>query len=146
MSNIVLDNELMKKINEYLSFATPAYMESFLKKEPKPFVPVESPKPVEGEKETYTIDEFVETFKNDPDFHKILLPDRIYEKYNLHKPTTPSLKSYLQQSIKTCMGYGSQSIIKPADDKGVRKMPFLSTVEGYDLSGNLTTYVSTFTD
>lgn len=138
MSNTVLDNELMKKINDYVA--------TYLYNNIPNHKPSESPKPVEGEKETHTIDEFVETFKNDPDFHKILLPERIYEKYGLPKPSTQPLNSYLFKSIKTCMGYGSLSIIQPPDNKGIRKMPYLSTVEAYDLSGNLTTYLSTFTN
>jgi hypothetical protein len=44
------------------------------------------------------------------------------------------------------MNGGWQAETREPDNKGIRKMPYLSTVEGVDLSGNITKYMSTFTD
>ena len=106
-----------------------------------------SPKlsPVEEDKGTYTLDEFIQKYKNDPELKKLPLPDYVYEKYGIPKPEILGLNTYLFKSIKACMNGGQQSETREADNKGVRKMPFLSTVEGYDLSGNVTTYLSSFT-
>ena len=106
-----------------------------------------SPKlsPVEEDKGTYTLDEFIQKYKNDPELKKLPLPDYVYEKYGIPKPEILGLNTYLFKSIKACMNGGQQSETREADNKGVRKMPFLSTVESYDLSGNVTTYLSSFT-
>lgn len=93
-----------------------------------------------------TLDEFILKFKNDPELRKLPFPDSIYEKYNIPKPDTLPLNSYLFKSIKASMSGGFDSEIRPADSKGVRILPFLSTVEGLDLSGNTTKYLSSFTN
>ena len=107
--------------------------------------PSPNPSPVEEDKGTYTVDEFIQKYKNDPELRKLPLPDYVYEKYGIPKPDVLGLNTYLFKSIKACMNGGQQSETREADNKGVRKMPFLSTVEGYDLSGNVTTYLSSFT-
>ena len=104
------------------------------------------PSPVEEDKGTYTVDEFVEKYKNDPELRKMPLPDYVYEKYGIPKPEVLGLKTYLFKSIKACMNGGWDAETRQPDDKGVRKMPYLSTVEGVDLSGNITKYMSSFTD
>lgn len=104
------------------------------------------PSPVEEDKGTYTVDEFIQKYKNDPELRKLPLPDYVYEKYNIPQPEILGLNTYLFKSIKACMNGGQQSETREVDNKGVRKMPFLSTVESYDLSGNPTTYLSTFTN
>lgn len=98
----------------------------------------------EGSK-SMDIDTFISTFKNDPELLKVPLPEWVYEKYSLPKPDVLPLKSYLNKSIKSVMYAGWSVEVRKPDDKGVRKMPFLSTVEGVDLSGNPTMFVSTFT-
>jgi len=107
--------------------------------------PSPNPSPVEEDKGTYTVDEFIQKYKNDPELRKLPLPDYVYEKYGIPKPEVLGLNTYLFKSIKACMNGGQQSETREADNKGVRKMPFLSTVESYDLSGNVTTYLSSFT-
>ncbi len=99
-----------------------------------------------GSNKPLTIDEFITQFRNDPELRKLPLPNSIYEKYNIPKPDTLPLNSYLIKTIKASMSGGLQSEIRAPDDKGVRKMPYLSTVEGLDLSGNVTTYLSSFTN
>lgn len=110
-----------------------------------PSISKPSPSPVEEDKGTYTLDEFIQKYKNDPELKKLPLPDYVYEKYGIPKPEILGLNTYLFKSIKACMNGGQQSETREADNKGVRKMPFLSTVESYDLSGNVTTYLSSFT-
>jgi hypothetical protein len=97
-------------------------------------------------KEKITIETFIEKYKNDPELRKVPLPDYFYDKYNIPRPEILGLNSYLFKSIKSCMSGGWNSETRQADEKGIRKMPFLSTVEGLDLSGNPTTFMSTFTD
>jgi hypothetical protein len=92
------------------------------------------------------IDEFVEMFKTDPELRKLPLPEYVYKKYNIPKPDVLELNSYISQNMRSSMAGGEQYEIREADDKGVRKMPYLSTVEGLDLSGNITKFMSTFTD
>ena len=104
------------------------------------------PSPVEGDMGTYTVDEFVQKYKNDPELRKLPLPNFVYEKYGIPKPEVLGLNTYLIKSVKSCMIGGWESETREADNKGIRKMPYLSTVEGVDLSGNITTYMSTFTD
>ena len=113
---------------------------------PSMFSSKPQPSPVEGDTGTYTVDEFVEKYKNDPELRKLPLPDFVYEKYGIPKPETLGLKTYLIKSVKSCMNAGWQSETREPDNKGIRKMPYLSTVEGVDLSGNITKYMSTFTD
>lgn len=99
-----------------------------------------------GSNKPLTMDEFITQFKNDPDLRRVPLPDSIYIKYNIPKPDTLPLNSYLIKTIKASISGGQQSEIRAPDDKGVRKMPYLSTVEGLDLSGNVTSYLSSFTN
>lgn len=95
-------------------------------------------------KEILTPDDFIKMYKNDPELRKVPLPESWYEKYNIPKPDILPLNSFLFRNMKSSMSGGSQFETREPDDKGVRKLPYLSTVEGYDLSGNLTTYLSTF--
>jgi hypothetical protein len=111
-----------------------------LKPKPEPKVP----EPINEEK--ITLDDFILKYKNDPELRKIPLPNFVYEKYNIPKPEIQPLNAFLFKSIKASMSGGYNSETRKADDKGVRKMPYLSTVEGLDLSGNPTTYMSTFTN
>lgn len=96
--------------------------------------------------ELMDIDTFISTFKNDPNLAKLPFPEWVYEKYNIPKPEVLGLRSYLNKSVKTVMFSGWEAEVRKPDDKGVRKIPFLSTCQEYDLSGNLNVYVSTFTE
>ena len=113
---------------------------------PKTIQSYQTPKEDNTNQEVMDVDTFVSTFKNDPELARIPLPEWVYEKYNLPKPDVVPLKTFLNKSVKTVMFSGWNSETREPDNKGVRKMPFLSTVEGLDLSGNLTTFVSTFTE
>ena len=95
-----------------------------------------------------TIEQFIYAHRKDPDIKRIPLPESFYEKYNIPKPEPLTLNTYLFKSMKSCISGGiySDVEIREPDSKGVRKMPFLSTVEAFDLSGNPTTYLSSFTE
>ena len=59
------------------------------------------PSPVEGDMGTYTVDEFVQKYKNDPELRKLPLPNFVYEKYGIPKPEVLGLNTYLIKSDST---------------------------------------------
>jgi len=66
----------------------------------------------------------------------LLLPDFLYEKYNLPKPEIQSFKTYLNNTSKYQFMPGGQLEIRKPAPGGVRSMPEIKTIVKSDLSNN----------